>query len=369
MQTSSGEQWRLAARWNTILDKIGAIESGAVTPLIARILGDTDVQKLSDFFNTGVDAAERMGKDFGSVYDKLSKTGQLSETSRLLGDIASQFGQAFGFKGQNTVETLTDAYKNMNGALKWVDEHFQSIANWSKIAFGSMLAINGIKFAAGFVGAVNTLATAFFGLRDAAVAAEAAEKAAWLARLGPAGLLLGAGVLGAHTIDKGADRKNAPAVMDAIRKQFSAHPGAPNLGAPHRSDFPDMESYKNAIQRWREQLERSTNATDSSAISMDRLNAAANATSNSLSFLSSRMGSFPIGSGSSLSTSIPRGTKIDASEKPSRPTASITIHQTINVAGADIDHSRVRATLKGHAEDLSDTLRKALAEDARLSYA
>src|ERR1700688_3844927 len=56
MQTSSGEQWRLQARWDTILDKIGAIESGAVTPLISRILSDTDVQKLSDFFNTGVDA-------------------------------------------------------------------------------------------------------------------------------------------------------------------------------------------------------------------------------------------------------------------------------------------------------------------------
>ena len=359
---------------------IGELVDGNVFGKLKDWADKTAAPAISDLFNTAETA-----------FHKLSNTGELQQAWTSISDIFRQagddFGRIFGVNGGNSVDRITGGFHKLNEALKWVDDHFQQIALGAAGAFATMKAIALFNFGANLIGSINLVAKAFFGVRDAAVAARVAEVAAsdssilgWLTRLGPAGLLLGAGVLGARTIDKGADRRNAPAVIDFMRKFQAAHPGAANLIAPHRSDFPSSAAYQNAIEQWKEALQRGATSTDSAASALDRVSPAANAVVNAFRSIAAAGGNVNFQYGGLTAPRKPFWTPPDTSpqSKPatpmpygglSKPSAAvhITINQTNHIAG-DVDHSKVSATLKRHSEDLSDTLRRMLNEDARLAY-
>lgn len=185
MASPEGLQSRMGARWKILEDTLGKIESDAVVPLLTRITGDIDVEKLSHALDAAADASERFGKEISSAYGVLKSSGALSETGRLLGDIAGKMGAAFGVNGSNSVEVMTSAWNKMNDALRWINDHFKDIVGWMKLAIESWIAIQAWKIGSGIVSAIGTLGGALIGLKGAAAGAKvemsglaAAEEAA-----------------------------------------------------------------------------------------------------------------------------------------------------------------------------------------------
>jgi hypothetical protein len=200
MEGPAGEQWRLLARWKIILDKVGEIEDKVTTPLISRILGDVDVDKLSHFFDNAVTTSEALGKNIGDTYDLLSRTGRFSETGKIISEIGSDIATAFGIKGTRSfADTVAAGWDKLNNTLEWVHDHFTLIAAAIRDAVLAWVGLKVVEISAATITSIRTLAGAVIDLKNAFLGLAGAEEAAagGEAAVGAGATGAGAGLLAA----------------------------------------------------------------------------------------------------------------------------------------------------------------------------
>lgn len=308
MAGPAGVQFKLGARWKIFEDMIGKIESQAILPLLTRMTGDIDVEKLSHALDGAADAAERFGKDINSAYGILQRTGALSETGRLLGDIANKMGAAFGIKGSNSVEVMTSAWNKMNDALRFIKDHFQEISFWLGIVIKSWAAVQLWTIGAGVVTAVNTLRLGLIGLGEAAAGTEVAMtglataenlalKAAW-----PLMVILEAIQLARDTEKYG--REHAAELMAEGRKR-KAFGKSVQESDYNPNNFPSRKSFDDLVAKHKEEtakinqvndaMEKMRSAVDASTSALQSWFLGASATANAAAFPFTKMGHFPMG--------------------------------------------------------------------------
>lgn len=308
MAGPAGLQFRMGARWKVFEDMIGKLETDAILPLLTRITGDIDVEKLSHALDAAATSAEKFGKDISSAYGVLQRTGALSETGRLLGDISNKMGAAFGIKGSNSVEVMTSAWNKMNDALRWIRDHFEQIKGFMTGVMEAWAAIQLWTIGAGVIGAIGTLAKGLLAL-DAAASASAVsmnalaagESLAWKAA-GPFAAIAG-GIALALSTEK-YSKEHAAELLSEGKKRSDF--GKKVLESDYNpNNFPSRKSFDDLVAKHKEELakinqvneamDKMKSAVDASTSALQAWFLGASSASNAASFPFTKMGHFPIG--------------------------------------------------------------------------